>query len=62
MITFKEAPIAIFPTVFHFTPYHCTKENDMHKQFVRTVFMGFLIALIVIIPILIRRKSWMENH
>ena len=26
------------------------------------VIMGFLIALIVIIPILVRRKSWMENH
>ena len=26
------------------------------------VFMGILIALIVIIPILIQRKSWMEDR
>jgi hypothetical protein len=26
------------------------------------VFMGFLIVLIIIVPILLRRKSWMENH
>jgi len=26
------------------------------------VIMGFLIALIVIVPILLRRKAWMENH
>ena len=26
------------------------------------VVMGFLIALIIIIPILVRRKSWMENR
>ena len=26
------------------------------------VVMGFIIALIIIVPILIRRKSWMENH
>jgi hypothetical protein len=26
------------------------------------VIMGFLIVLIVIIPILVRRKAWMENH
>lgn len=26
------------------------------------VAMGVLIALIVIIPLLVRRKSWLENH
>ena len=26
------------------------------------VFMGFLIALIIVIPILIQRKSWMEKQ
>lgn len=26
------------------------------------VFMGILIALIVIVPILLQRKSWMETH
>ena len=26
------------------------------------VFMGIIIALIIIIPILLRRKSWMENR
>ena len=26
------------------------------------VVMGFLISLIIIIPILIRRKSWLENR
>jgi hypothetical protein len=26
------------------------------------VFMGILIALIIIIPILLRRKSWMESR
>lgn len=26
------------------------------------VFMGILIALIIIIPILLRRNSWMEPH
>ncbi len=26
------------------------------------VIMGFVIALIIIIPILLRRKSWMEPH
>jgi hypothetical protein len=26
------------------------------------VIMGFLIVLIIIIPILVRRKSWMQNH
>jgi hypothetical protein len=26
------------------------------------VFMGFLIVLIIIIPILLHRKSWMENR
>jgi hypothetical protein len=26
------------------------------------VIMGFVIALIVVIPILIRRKEWMENR
>lgn len=26
------------------------------------VFMGFLIVLIIVIPILLRRKSWMENR
>jgi predicted membrane protein len=25
------------------------------------VIMGFLIAVIVVIPILVRRKEWMEN-
>jgi hypothetical protein len=26
------------------------------------VFMGILIALIIIVPILLRRKSWLENR
>jgi hypothetical protein len=26
------------------------------------VIMGFLIVLIIIVPIVLRRKSWMENH
>jgi len=25
------------------------------------ILMGFLIALIIVIPILVRRKSWIEN-
>jgi len=26
------------------------------------VFMGILIALIIVVPIVLRRDSWMENH
>jgi hypothetical protein len=42
-----------------------TPEPEDHSEIGSTdgiIVMGLIIALIIIIPILVRRKSWMEPH
>jgi hypothetical protein len=51
-------------TAFFMQPTSTPQPNDLSEigSTDGIVIMGILIALIIIVPILLRRKSWLENH
>lgn len=51
-------------TAFFTQPTSTPQPNDLSEigSTDGIIIMGFLIVLIIIVPILLRRKAWMENH